>query len=129
MRASRTTPTLWVLVIPTGVVSAPASRIHSSPVISPLPLNLWHPAKTGSSRADPSRGHTTVTPVRTGPSPTTSGPSPRMIVECPTLTPATSVIASFGPEGRTPISMPNSRARIPIHSPPQSGDAFHLLFC
>ena len=36
--ASRTTPTEWVLVSPIGVVRSPESRIHSSPVSSPLPL-------------------------------------------------------------------------------------------
>ena len=46
--ASRTTPTLCVLVIATGVVSRPDSRTHSRPVISPLPLSRWQPAKTGS---------------------------------------------------------------------------------
>ena len=42
--SSRTTPTLCVLVIATGVVSMPDSRTHSSPVISPLPLSRWQPA-------------------------------------------------------------------------------------
>ncbi len=37
-----------MLVIAIGVVSIPDSRIHSSPVISPLPLSRWQPAKTGS---------------------------------------------------------------------------------
>ena len=39
--ASRTTPTECVFVSPIGVVSSPESRIHSSPVSSPLPLILW----------------------------------------------------------------------------------------
>ncbi len=38
-----------------------------------------HAAKTGSSDALP-RGRIAVTPVRTGPLPTTSFPSPRMMV-------------------------------------------------
>src|SRR3712207_2861295 len=112
MRASRTTPTLWVLVIATGVESTPAPRIHSRPVISPLPLRLWQPAKTGSSRVRPPRGETTVTPVLTGPSPTTRGPSPRATVECPTRTSPTSVIAFCVPGVRCPTSTPTSRARI-----------------
>jgi hypothetical protein len=37
--ASRTIPTLNVLVIPTGVDNNPDSRTHSSPVSSPLPLS------------------------------------------------------------------------------------------
>ena len=41
----------------------------------------------------------TVTPVRTGPSPTTSEPSPRISVVVPTATPSTSVIALPGPVG------------------------------
>ena len=49
--ASRTTPTLWVLVIATGVVSSPDSRTHSRPVSSPLPLSRWQPAKTGSRQS------------------------------------------------------------------------------
>ena len=43
------------------------------------------------------RGRMAVTPVRTGPVPTTSGPSPRTIVVWPTSTPATSVMALSGP--------------------------------
>ena len=56
--ASRTMPTLCVLVMATGDVSMPDSRTHSRPVSSPLPLRRWQPAKTGSwseagaSRAD-----------------------------------------------------------------------------
>ena len=66
-RASRTTPTLWVLVIAIGVVSFPDSRTHSRPVSSPLPLSRWQPAKTGSFQSSGPRATTTVTPVRTGP--------------------------------------------------------------
>ena len=39
-----TTPTLWVFVIPIGPVRSPASRIHSRPVSSPLPLRRCDPA-------------------------------------------------------------------------------------
>ena len=94
--ASRTTPTLCVFVSPIGVVRQPDSRIHSSPVSSPLPLRRWQPANSGSN---PSRGITTVTPVRTGPLPRRSGPSPSISVTLPTRTPSTSVIASSGPGG------------------------------
>ena len=83
---------------PIGVVSVPESRIHSSPVSSPLPLIVCEPAKSGSGG-----GSTTVTPVRTF--------SPSTSVVCPTVTPATSVIAFAGPVGRLPISIPRSRAR------------------
>ena len=58
--ASRTTPTECVFVSATGVVSRPESRIHSSPVSSPLPLIRCAPAKNGSGG-----GTMTVTPVRT----------------------------------------------------------------
>ena len=55
--ASRTTPTLCVLVIATGPVSIPDSRTHSRPVSSPLPLRRWQPAKTGSCVAVRVRRH------------------------------------------------------------------------
>jgi hypothetical protein len=48
--------------------------------------------------------------VRTGPSPTRSGPSPEISVVWPTRTPGTSVIAFAGPGGRSPITIPRSRA-------------------
>ena len=78
--ASRTTPTLWVFVIPIGPPSIPASRIHSRPVSSPLPLSRCAPAKTGSVQMSPSCGTIAVTPVRTGPEPGRSGPSPEISV-------------------------------------------------
>ena len=56
------------------------------------------------------RGSTAVTPVRTGPLPTTSLPSPSMSVVCPTSTPCTSVMAFNGP-GVPSNGMPRSRAR------------------
>ena len=51
-----------------------------------------------------------MTPVRTGPWPTTSGPSPSISVAWPTRTPVTSVIASCAPGSRRPMRMPSSRA-------------------
>ena len=45
--ASRTTPTLCVLVIITGPSSSPDSSIQVVPVISPLPLSANQPANTG----------------------------------------------------------------------------------
>ena len=59
----------------------------------------------------PECGRMAVTPVRTSP--------PRMMVVCPTSTPATSVIASSGPVGRMPI-FSKSEAR---------GRAFEGVFC
>ena len=47
--SSRTTPTLCVLVNPIGELSVPDSLTHSRPVISPLPLRRWQPAKRGVS--------------------------------------------------------------------------------
>src|SRR4051812_33478477 len=52
-----------------------------------------------------------VTPVRTGPSPTTRPPSPRITVAWPTRTQPTSVIALAGPGRPCPIATPRSRAR------------------
>ena len=44
MTASRTTPTLCVLVIMTGPSRKPPSSIQAVPVISPLPFRLKTPA-------------------------------------------------------------------------------------
>ena len=109
MIASRTTPTLCVLVMATGPSSRPLSWTHVVPVISPLPFSVNQAANTGSGLALP-RGWTTVTPVRTGPLPTTSVPLPEMSVVCPTSTPATSVIALSGP-GVPPIGSLSSCSR------------------
>ena len=46
--ASRTTPTLCVLVINTGPSRNPDSSTQVVPVISPLPFSENQPAKTGS---------------------------------------------------------------------------------
>src|SRR5690348_13714745 len=94
--ASRTVPTLWVLVMNIGPSRKPPSSIHVVPVISPLPLMENHDANTGSLDVLP-RGSTAVTPVLTGPLPTTRGPSPEISVVNPTSTPATSVIAFHCP--------------------------------
>ena len=107
--ASRTTPTEWVFVIITGPHRKPDSSTHVVPVISPLPFRVNQPAKTGSPEFLP-RGSTAVTPVRTGPRPTTSLPLPVMTVVWPTSTPATSVMASSGP-GAPSSGIPTSRAR------------------
>src|SRR6478609_4769449 len=64
--ASRTTPTLWVLVIITGPSRNPDSSTQVVPVISPLPLSEYHPAYDGSIAFFP-RGRMAVTPVLTGP--------------------------------------------------------------
>ena len=79
MTASRTTPTLCVLVIMTGPSRKPDSSIQVVPVISPLPLSENQPANTGSVDVVP-RGKMAVTPVRTGPVPTSSLPSPEISV-------------------------------------------------
>src|SRR5579862_5802125 len=109
MTASRTTPTLWVLVIMTGPERNPESSTHVVPVISPLPFSVNQAAKTASLEALP-RGSTAVTPVRTGPTPTFSGPSPEMRVVLPTSTPLMSVIALSAP-GVPSKGTPRSRAR------------------
>ena len=107
MVAACTFPTLCVFVIMTGPSRKPDSSTQVVPVISPFPFSEYQPAKTGSY--PPVRGITAVTPVRTGPSPTTSSPSPSMIVVCPTRTPATSVIA-FRLPGSPGKGIPRSRA-------------------
>ena len=55
MTASRTTPTLCVLVIMTGPLRKPESSTQVVPVISPLPLSVNHAAKTASLLAFPAR--------------------------------------------------------------------------
>src|SRR6266568_4529522 len=109
MTASRTTPTLWVLVIMTGPSRKPESSTQCVPVISPLPLRLNQPANTASREFFP-RGRIAVTPVRTGPTPTFNAPSPEISVVWPTSTPLMSVIAFSGP-GWPSKGTPRSRAR------------------
>ena len=101
---------LCVLVSITGPSRKPDSSIQCTPVNSPAPFKSKAPAKTGSSFVFRPRGTMAVTPVRTGPFPTSSFPSPRMIVLWPTATPATSVIALSGP-GAPSNGIPRSRAR------------------
>src|SRR5580704_9255123 len=108
--ASRTTPTLWVLVIITGPSRNPDSSTQVVPVISPLPFCANHPAKTGLFKESAPRGSTAVTPVRTGPWPTCNLPDPEISVVWPTVTPATSVMALSGP-GVPSKGTPRSRAR------------------
>ena len=119
MTASRTTPTLCVLVIRIGPSRIPECSIQVVPVISPFPFKLNQAANVESPALRP-RGRIAVTPVRTGPSPTTSVPCPRMIVLWPTSTPATSVIALFDPG--VPVSgMPRARASGTPCAPPRVG--------
>src|SRR5436190_5582529 len=109
IEASRTTPTLCVLVMRIGPSRKPASSIQVVPVISPLPFSENQPANTWSFEFFP-RGRIAVTPVRTGPAPTLSGPAPEMRVVAPTSTPGTSVIA-FSAAGAPSNGIPRSRAR------------------
>src|SRR5580658_10265214 len=78
--ASRTTPTLWVLVMSTGDSRKPDSSTHVVPVISPLPFSEYQPANEKRCMDSAPRGSTAVTPVRIGPCPTTSLPLPSMSV-------------------------------------------------
>jgi len=107
--ASRTTPTLMVLVIMIGPHRKPDSATQWVPVISPLPLSEKNPANTGSGERLP-RGKIAVTPVRTGPLPRSRRPLPETSVACPTSTPLTSVIALRCP-GVPGSGMLRSRAR------------------
>ena len=104
--ASRTTPTLCVLVSTTGPSSWPDSVIHVVPVISPLPLSANQPPNTHVSNVVRPRGRIAVTPVRT------LWPSGRSSINVtwPTVTPATSVIALRAP-GVPSKGTPRSRAR------------------
>ncbi len=97
-------------MIAIGVESAPTSSIHVVPVISPLPLSEYQPAAHGTPTPSRPRGRIAVTPVRTGPAPTTSGPSPEISVVTPTSTPGTSVIALNAP-GVPGSGIPSARAR------------------
>src|SRR5258708_12410320 len=122
MTASRTTPTLCVLVIMTGPSRKPDSSTQVVPVISPLPLSDHQPAKTGLLIESFPRGSTAVTPVRTGPLSTCSFPSPEISVVCPTVPPETSVIALSGPcvpSKGTPRSRPRGLPRPPPFPQPQ----------
>src|SRR5579863_1847496 len=109
MTASRTTPTMCVLVIITGPSRNPESSTQVVPVISPLPFSVNHPAKTESLEPLP-RGRIAVTPVRTGPTPAGDDASPEIRVVCPTSTPLTSVMA-FSDPGTPSKGTPRSRAR------------------
>src|SRR6202451_2200867 len=108
--ASRTTPTLCVFVIITGPSKNPDSSTQVVPVISPFPFSDHQPANTELFIDSLPRGKTAVTPVRTGPFPTSSLPSPEIRVVWPTATPETSVIALSAP-GVPSNGMPRSRAR------------------
>src|SRR5262249_34614412 len=90
---------------------SPDSSTQVVPVISPLPLSENQAAKTESlSLDDVPRGRIAVTPVRTGPLPTSSLPAPEIRVVCPTAMPPTSFIALRGP-GIPSNGIPRSRAR------------------
>src|SRR5436309_16042054 len=97
MTASRTTPTLCVLVIITGPSRKPDPSTQFVPVISPLPFSDHQPAKTGLLIESFPRGSTAVSPVRTGPLPTYSFPSPEVGVVGPTVAPEPPVWALIGP--------------------------------
>src|SRR5215470_2467408 len=111
----------------TGPSRNPESSSQVVPVISPLPFSVNQAPNTGSVESFP-RGSTAVTPVRTGPCPTSNLPDPEIKVVCPTSTPFTSVIALFGP-GLPSKGTPRSRARgfdcaatshVEKHTPPSN---------
>ena len=109
MTASRTTPTLWVLVIMTGPSRNPESSSQVVPVISPLPFRVNQPANTASwnsFRAAESRSPRSA-PGRPR---LAARPLPEISVVCPTSTPFTSVIAFRG-RGVPSKGTPRSRAR------------------
>src|SRR6185503_12588938 len=96
-------PTPRVLVRTMGVSSVPSSSTCVEPASLPKALPTKTPAPTFSWKTFPACGTTAVTPVRTV--------SPSIRVTWPTRTPATSVMASRAPGGKTPGASPRSRAR------------------
>src|SRR5260370_28683717 len=100
-----------VLVSRIGVSMSPHSITWVIPDTSPAPLSTNPPPVIRSMKMFPWSGRMAVTPVRTGPVPGLSRPSPRMIVECPTRTPSTSVIALYLPVRNRPSGTPSSLAR------------------
>ena len=88
-------------IFPSGAFITVTSGHGDFRQLSELPRTIGGPL---------SRGRIAVTPVRTGPLPTTNRPSPEMSVLYPTSTPATSVMAFSGP-GLPSKGIPRSRAR------------------
>src|SRR3989449_754602 len=99
--AARGTHSVQVNTI--GDSSSPSSFTCVAPISLPKPLPTTIAAGTRSRKTFPSCGRIAVTPVLIE--------SPCAMVTWPTRTPATSVIASSGPDGSTPTTMPKSRAR------------------
>ena len=95
--------------------ACPDSRIHSRPVSSPFPLRRWRRRRRAPTTGRRRAGRSTVTPVRTGPSPDDrAARRPRISVVWPTRTPGTSVIASCGsgpaaPDDDAEVSRPHPR--------------------
>ena len=86
-----------------GVSSSPSSRSCVTPNNFPYPLPTCSAAGTRSKNRFPRCGRIAVTPVRTE--------SPSTTVVCPTITPATSVMALCAPVRKMPGATPRSRAR------------------
>src|SRR5665648_152208 len=90
---------------------SPHSRMALIPMSSPTPLAAKAPATTRSCQISSPWGRTAVTPVRAGPLPCGSSGPPHEMVQWPTRTPGTSVMAFSGPVGSTPTPTPRSRSR------------------
>ena len=104
--AAKASALLHVLKVPvssTGVSRVPNSATWVVPVSLPKPLPTNTAAGAFSRNTLPGWRMVTVTPARR--------PSPATTVTWPTRTQATSVIASNGPGGRTPVRTPACRAR------------------
>src|SRR6266851_4068471 len=108
---SETAPTEMVLVSRIGVSINPHSITWVRPETSPAPFKTNPPPVIRSEKMLPVSGMIAVTPVRTGPCPGRRGPEPRIIVQWPTRTPSTSVIALYLPGLKRPSGKPSSRAR------------------
>jgi hypothetical protein len=100
-RASAARHTLRVPVRRIGVSIQPSSLTCERPTSLPNPFPTTMAPCTLSRNRFPACGRTAVTPVRSE--------SPLHTVTCPTRTPATSVMASSGPGGSAPITIPASR--------------------
>src|SRR5580698_4226878 len=101
MTASATLGTESVAVSKIGVSISPISFTCVEPASFPYALPRKTAPGTLSLYRLPPCGRIAVTPVRML--------SPRISVVCPTLTPATSVMAFSGPGGNTPTFTPRSR--------------------
>ena len=97
--ASWTRPTFSVFVSAIGVSSVPSSSICTSPAVLPKPLSTYDAAGSLFTNGLSAQGSTTVTPVLCVLVST---------VQCPTVTPGTSLSLFSGPRSIVPTRRPKS---------------------